>query len=90
VLARQIIYRAARELALAALTVGGALEFPGGYLPLALGGGLLLFEPDYREQAVRCIRRHQPVQNVTLATDPALSAARAVRWMALEDPLTNP
>src|SRR5215469_3697846 len=37
-LARQIIYQAAHELALAALTVGGALEFPGGDLPLAVGG----------------------------------------------------
>jgi hypothetical protein len=26
------------------------------------------------------------VHNVTLATDPALSAARAIRHMALEDP----
>jgi N-acetylglucosamine kinase-like BadF-type ATPase len=80
--ARQIIYRAAHELALAALTVGGALDFPGGDLPLALGGGLLLFEANYREQAVRYIRRHQPVHSVTLATDPALSAARAMRELA--------
>jgi N-acetylglucosamine kinase-like BadF-type ATPase len=85
-LARQIIYQAAHELALAALTVGDALDFTGGDLPLALGGGLLLFEPDYREQAVRSIRRHRPVHSVTLVTDPALSAARAIRRMALEDP----
>ncbi|MGO8948146.1 MAG: N-acetylglucosamine kinase [Ktedonobacterales bacterium] len=81
-IARRIIQRAARELALTALTVGNALDFAEGDMPLALGGSLLLFEADYRDQAVRSISRRRAVSTVALATDPALSAARAARYLA--------
>ena len=81
--ARRIMRSAAQELALAALTVGSALDFAEGGMPLALGGGLLLFEAPYRQQVVRSIKRRRRVSPVTLATDPALGAARAARSLAV-------
>jgi N-acetylglucosamine kinase-like BadF-type ATPase len=79
--AQGIIRRAARELALAALTVGRGLEFSGEDLPLALGGSLLLCQERYREETLRAIRRERPIRDVVLASEPAKSAARAARQL---------
>ncbi len=75
-LASKITQHAAEELALAALTVCRVLDFSGGPVPLALGGGLLLQEVGFRWQVLRRIRRQRPVKMV-LVEQPALSAARA-------------
>jgi glucosamine kinase len=75
--ARRIIQHAANELALAAVTVGAALSFPTNQLPLALSGGLLVHEKDFRQQVIRCIRRRCPTGQVVVVDQPAISAARA-------------
>ncbi len=75
--ARQIARHAADELALAAITVCRALDFPGGKVNLALGGGLFLHEPAFRGQVIRRIRRRLPRGENALVSQPALSAARA-------------
>lgn len=80
--ARAIVREAATELALAALAVGEMLDFPDGTLPLALAGGLLLHEADYRAMMLRRIRRRRPVGRVALVAEPALSAARAAVYLA--------
>ncbi len=76
-MAQKIIEQAANELALAAITVGNTLDRPGETLPIALSGGLLLHEEDFREQVLQAIRQHRPIGQVALVTQPALSAARA-------------
>jgi glucosamine kinase len=76
-IARGIVHDAAGELALTALAVGTMLEFPDRRLPLALAGGLLLHEADYRAMMLRRIRRRRPVGQIALVAEPALSAARA-------------
>jgi len=75
--ARKIVQRAASELALAAITVGHALDFAERRVPLALGGGLLVHEADFRAQTLRRIRRRRPIGPVVTVDQPALSAARA-------------
>lgn len=80
--ARAIVREGAAELALAALAVGEMLDFPDGKLPLALAGGLLLHEADYRAMMLRRIRRRRPVGQVALVAEPALSAARAAIHLA--------
>lgn len=80
--ARTIARHAADELALAALTVCHALDFPAGRVDLALGGGLLLHEAALRGQVLRRLRRRQPVGRVALVAQPALSAARAAIHLA--------
>ncbi|HEY7358415.1 MAG TPA: BadF/BadG/BcrA/BcrD ATPase family protein [Ktedonobacterales bacterium] len=81
--ARQIARRAADELALAALAVCKSLDFSGGRVGLALGGGLLLNETALRGQVLRRIRRRQPLGRVALVEQPALSGARASRSFTL-------
>lgn len=76
--ARKIVQKAANELALTAFTVGKALNFPQQRIPLALGGGLLIHEADYRAQVLRRIRRHCPIGQVVCVEQPAMSAARAM------------
>jgi glucosamine kinase len=75
--ARGIVHDSAVELALTALAVGEVLDFPDRRLPLALAGGLLLHEGDYRAMMLRRIRRRGPVGQIALVAEPALSAARA-------------
>jgi len=75
-IAREIVRQAAQELALAAITVGTIVE-PARPLPIALGGGLLLHEEDFRAQVLDVIRARRAVGQVALVTQPALSAARA-------------
>ncbi|HEY7123403.1 MAG TPA: BadF/BadG/BcrA/BcrD ATPase family protein [Ktedonobacterales bacterium] len=88
--ASKIIQLAAEELALAALTVCRALDFPDGPVPLALGGGLLIQEVGFRWQVLRRIRRQRPVQSV-LVEQPALSAARAaITLLAKSEQINSP
>lgn len=75
--ARRIEARAARELALAAITVARILEFSPGALPLAYGGGVLAHEERLRTLIARRIERIWSVTPVVVA-EPALSAARAL------------
>jgi N-acetylglucosamine kinase-like BadF-type ATPase len=78
--AAAIIQQAARELALSFNAVCQALELPNLELPeipLALGGGLLINEADFCTQVIQHIRHYQPIGQVELVSQPALSAARA-------------
>lgn len=75
--ARTIVQQAAQELAHAVTTVSNMLGLSEQPLPLALAGGLLLNETDYRAQVLQIIRQHQPVGSIALVEQPALSAARA-------------
>ncbi len=81
--ARRIVREAATELALAALAVGEMLAFPGGALPIALAGGMLIHEADFRATVLRRLRRRRPVGQVALVAEPALSAARAAIHLAV-------
>jgi glucosamine kinase len=76
-LARAILARAARELAIAALAVAARLGWAGP-LPLALTGGLLLGRPAFADAVVAEIRRERPVGPVVAAPDPAHAAALAL------------
>jgi N-acetylglucosamine kinase-like BadF-type ATPase len=80
--ARRIVREAAAELALAALAVGAMLDFPDGPLPVALAGGMLIHEADFRAMVLRRLRRRRPVGQVALVAEPALSAARAAIRLA--------
>jgi glucosamine kinase len=75
--ASSIVQSAAHELALAAVTVRNALDFPEEQVSIALGGGLLLHETDFRIQVLQSIHKHLVVEQVVLVGQPALSAARA-------------
>lgn len=75
--ASRIARRAAVELALAASSVSDALGFHDE-IPLALSGGLLIHEEDFRAEVLRRIRRYRPIVYTIVVTEPALSAARAV------------
>jgi N-acetylglucosamine kinase-like BadF-type ATPase len=75
--AQKIIKHAAGELALAATTVCNVLDFGGERVPLALGGGLLIHETDFRNQVLLRIRRRRAIGPVVIIEQPALSAARA-------------
>lgn len=77
-IARRIVAEAGGELARAAIAVGDQLSFPDGRIPLALAGGLLTHEPDYRATVVRRIRSRRLVGDVRVVDDPALSAARSL------------
>jgi N-acetylglucosamine kinase-like BadF-type ATPase len=76
-IAQAIVEQAASELALAALTVGKALDLPLA-LPLALGGGLLIHEADLRELVLHHIHRQRATGQVVLVEQSALSAAQAM------------
>ncbi len=86
VVARRIVRDAATELALAALAVGEMLEFPDGTLPVALAGGMLIHEADFRAMLLRRLRRCRPVGQVALVAVPASSAARAAIRLAEAQP----
>lgn len=76
-IAREIVQQGAQELALAAITASSHLDDPSQPLPIALGGGLLLHEEDFREQVLDAIRERRTLGQIALVTQPALSAARA-------------
>jgi N-acetylglucosamine kinase-like BadF-type ATPase len=75
--ARRIVAQAASDLAITAIAVGDALGFKEDALPLALVGGLLVHEADFRAMVLRRIRRRRTVGQVAIIADPSLSAARA-------------
>jgi N-acetylglucosamine kinase-like BadF-type ATPase len=75
--ARGIVDDAARELALAAIAVKQMLDFAGGQVALALGGGLLLHETDFRTKVIEAISARLSMGEVVLVEEPALSGARA-------------
>lgn len=75
--ARAITLRAARELALAGLTVTRTLDMADSPLSLALGGGLLVHDAYYRAAVLSRFELWQPLASVTIIEEPALSAARA-------------
>jgi N-acetylglucosamine kinase-like BadF-type ATPase len=75
--ARLIVADAAGELASAAIAAGNQLALPGD-LPLALTGGLLTGNADFRRSVLRRIRSRRRVGQVSIVTDPALSAARSL------------
>lgn len=77
-----IVQQAASELALAALTVSDVINAPGEGMSLAMGGGLLLHEADFRARVLDGIRQSRPIEQVVLVEDPALSAARAALSLA--------
>jgi len=81
-IASEIVQNAANELALAAVTVRNALDLPGEEVSLALGGGLLLHEADFRAPVLRGIGKELSIRQVVLVEEPALSAARAAIKMA--------
>lgn len=84
--ARRIVADAATELAVAAVAVGDALDFAAVPLPLALAGGLLVNETDYRAMTLRRIRRRRAVGPVAVVADAGLSAARAAIHLARGGP----
>ena len=75
--ARSIVGAAARELALAAIAVKNMLDFAGGQVALALGGGLLLHETDFRTKVIDAISARMSIGEVVPVEEPALSGARA-------------
>lgn len=81
--AQRIVERAADELAIAVSTVADRLRFDDG-LPLAVAGGLLVNEADFREMVVGRVRAGRLLDEVAIVRDAALSAARAAREL-LED-----
>jgi glucosamine kinase len=68
---------AARELALVTTAVKNKLDFSGGQVALALGGGLLLHETDFRTKVIDAIGARMSIGEVALVEEPALSGARA-------------
>lgn len=76
--ARAIRRHACAELASAAIAALDALHLSMTAIPLALGGGLLMHEPDMRAAVIRRIRRRRTLGRVTIVTEPALWAARAL------------
>lgn len=74
-----ILEHAADELALNVSTVANQLQFEGDRVPLALAGGLLVNEADFREMVLDRVRAKHQLGQVALVRDSALSAARAAR-----------
>lgn len=80
--AQQIVETGAHELALVVDTVCRKLDIPTTEeVPLALGGGLLLYEEQYRERFLTCLRQRRAVGTIIHIEDPALNAARTVRHL---------
>lgn len=74
--ATRLVAEGTAELTRAALTVADTLGF-APHLPLALTGGLLLHEPDYRAAVLGGIAQQRQIGPVALVEDAALCAARA-------------
>jgi N-acetylglucosamine kinase-like BadF-type ATPase len=75
--AGEIRRQACAELAMAAITAIDTLK-TATPVSLALGGGLLIHEPDLRKAIVARIRRKRALGQVTVVTEPALWAARSL------------
>jgi glucosamine kinase len=81
--AGRIVQGAANELALAAVTVRSKLDLPGEQVSIALGGGLLLHQADFRAQVLQEIGKQLSIGQAVLVEEPALSGARAAVKMIL-------
>jgi len=77
-IARRILADAAGELASAVIAAGNQLALPDGVLPLALTGGLLTGNAEFRRSVLRRIRSRRRVGQISIVTDSALSAARSL------------
>src|SRR5205823_4891669 len=77
--ARKIIDEGAQDLALHIAVVAKGLGLEGK-LPLALAGGLLINEHDYRERTLELLQEQQHLEagQVELVEEPAVSGARAI------------
>jgi N-acetylglucosamine kinase-like BadF-type ATPase len=75
--ARKIVQQAAGELALAVVALSSILDFTSTRVPLALAGGLLVHETDFRSQVLRRIHRQRSIGQIAVVEHPALSAAHA-------------
>ena len=75
--AQQMVEQGALDLAAHVYAVYRQLDLSGQPLTLALSGGLLLHEAEYREQVLNATRLHVALEQVILVDCPALSAARA-------------
>lgn len=80
-IARKIVQKAARELAQAVIAVADRLNLQEQELSLALGGGILLHEADFRSMVLRHIQKHFSLEQVAFVKEPALSAACAALRM---------
>lgn len=81
--AREILEHAAGEIALLALTAGERLVFPEAGLPLALAGGILVNEADFRAMVLERVRERRTLGQVAVVQDAPLSAARAAHDLLL-------
>lgn len=88
-LARMIVEQGAYELARTCQAVSRRLGFPREGLPLALVGGLLIHETDYRERVLAHIREAYIPDLVEIVATPALSAARAASQLPLAEALPS-
>jgi N-acetylglucosamine kinase-like BadF-type ATPase len=70
---------AARELALVTVAVKNRLDFSSGQVALAIGGGLLLRETDFRTKVIQSIGAQMSIGDVALVEEPALSGARSIQ-----------
>lgn len=77
--ARNIVDAGAQDLALHIAVVARELGLEGK-LPLALAGGLLINEQDYRERILELLseQHHMEAGQVELVEEPAVSGARAI------------
>lgn len=88
-IATAIVQHAAQELALAVRAVSQNLTFPQQEIPLALGGGLLLNEAEFRTQVLQDIHQNQSIKHVVCVAQPALSAARVALRLTSEPLFTE-
>ena len=72
-----IVEDAACELALATVAVKNSLDFASAQVALALGGGLLLQETEFRTKVIDATGTRIAIGDVVPVEEPALSAARA-------------
>ena len=83
--AQRIVRSAADELTRAVLAVAKQLSFRDGGLPLALSGGLLVGQSDFRAMVLRRVKFRAPLGVVEVVHEPALSAARAALRLGAGD-----
>ncbi len=85
-LAGPLVQREIDKLAATAASLVRRTPLPTEPLPLALGGGLLINDPHYRQQFLESLHRHglrpEPVQ---IVDEPALGAVVLARQMAVRD-----
>jgi len=79
-IARGIVTREADELARTTAGAARKLDLLGARVPLALTGGAILNDEDYREIFLNCLRTHGVEPDpVALVDEPAIGAVRVAR-----------